>query len=346
MSSLPILPAAINRPKDGTHPGSANKTKTLTMDTNVQPGTSGIEHPDLWQQTDEYYTRYPNRWSTIREVVREPAAEALGTMFIVLFGCGVNCQAGLSSHPAVAASPQGDPASVALVWGASVALGVWVAGGISGGHINPAVTLVMAAFRGFPWKKVPGYIFGQLIGALVGALVVYGNYARAIDLVEGGTGVRSVPGTASLFAAYSLDYVSPANCFFDEFIGTFALVFVIFAVTDKYNGSPPPGLVPLAIFVVVLGIAAAFGMQTSFAINPARDLGPRIMTAMVGYGREVFNYRSQFWLWCQVLGPVSGALVAAFIYDALIYTGPESIFNRPNHAARAHQAEARVGAAV
>ncbi|KAI0030967.1 aquaporin [Vararia minispora EC-137] len=275
-----------------------------------------------------------NVFTRSSEAIREPAAEALGTMFIVLFGCGVNCQAGLSSHPTVAPSPQGDPATVALVWGASVALGVWVAGGISGGHINPAVTLALATFRDFPWKKVPGYIFGQLIGALVGALVVYGNYARAIDLAEGGAGVRSVPGTASLFAAYALDYVPSANCFFDEFIGTFALVFVIFAVTDKYNGSPPPGLVPLAIFAVVLGIAAAFGMQTSFAINPARDLGPRIMTYMVGYGRKVFNYRSQFWLWCQVLGPISGALVAAFIYDAVIYTGPESVFNRPHVASR------------
>jgi glycerol uptake facilitator-like aquaporin len=88
-----------------------------------------------------------------------------------------------------------------------------------------------------------------------------------------------------MLTSTQLDYVPAANCFFDEFIGTFALVFVIFAVTDKRNGPPPAGLVPLAIFVVVLGITAAYGMQTSFAINPARDLGPRIMTAMVGYGR-------------------------------------------------------------
>ena len=73
----------------------------------------------------------------------------------------------------------------------------------------------------------------------------------------------------------------------------------------------------------------AFGAQTGFAVNPARDLGPRILTAMVGYGVDVFNFRHQYWLWCGVLAPICGALVANFIYDALVYTGEDSILNRP-----------------
>jgi len=196
----------------------------------------------------------------------------------------------------------------------------------------------MATFRGFSWKKVPIYILAQIFGAWLGALVVYCNYFHAINLFEGGRGVRTVPGTASLFGAYALPYVPAANAFFDEFIGTFALVFIVFAVTDRYNGSPPAGLVPLAVFIVAAGITGAYGMQTAFAINPARDLGPRIMTAMVGYGREVFNYRSQFWLWCQICGPISGALSAAFIYDSLLYLGEDSIMNRPSASVRQQRA--------
>jgi aquaglyceroporin related protein len=117
-------------------------------------------------------------------------------------------------------------------------------------------------------------------------------------------------------------------CFFDEFIGTFILVLVVFAVTDARNGPPPPGLLPLVIFFVIFGLGAAFGMQTGFAVNPARDIGPRIMTAMF-YGREVFNYRSQYWLWCVWCGTLSGGIIGAFVYDALIFTGDESPLNRP-----------------
>ncbi|TFY78219.1 hypothetical protein EWM64_g5793 [Hericium alpestre] len=125
-------------------------------------------------------------------------------------------------------------------------------------------------------------------------MLVFANYFHAIDVFEGGKGRRSTPGTASLFATYSLSYLPSANCFFDEFVGAFIVILVVFAVTDKRNNPPAPGMVPVALFILILGIGAAFGMQTGYAVNPARDLGPRIMTAMMGYGRAVFNFRSQY----------------------------------------------------
>ncbi|KAK0440310.1 aquaporin-like protein [Armillaria borealis] len=100
----------------------------------------------------------PNWWWKYRQILREPTAEFAGTMLLVIFGTGVNCQAGLSANPGVASSPKGDWASVCLGWGAAIALGAWVSGGVSGGHINPAITLAFATWRGFPWKKVPVYI--------------------------------------------------------------------------------------------------------------------------------------------------------------------------------------------
>lgn len=120
-----------------------------------------------------------------------------------------------------------------------------------------------------------------------------------------------------------------ASAFFDEFFGAAVLLICVLAVTDNRNGPPPAGLVPLALFILVLGIGTALGMQTGYAINPARDLGPRIMTAMVGYGKEVFNFRNQYWLWCPVIAPVLGGLFGAFVYDALIFSGDESILNKP-----------------
>jgi len=282
-----------------------------------------------------HYTAYPNRWSKIREILREPAAEFFGTMVMILFGNGVDCQVVLSSSTKVSASPQGDYLALNFGWAVGVALGVWLSGGISGGHLNPAVTISLATFRDFPWRKVPAYILAQFLGAMCGALIVYANYFHAIDLYEGGPGIRTVPGTAALFSTYALGYMTSVSAWWDEFIGAACLLLTVCAVTDKKNGPPPPGLVPLALFIAVLGIGAAFGMQTGYAINPARDFGPRVATAMVGYGREVFTFRNQYWLWCPIIAPIVGALVGVFLYDCFFFTGAESLLNRPNTRAKA-----------
>jgi len=116
--------------------------------------TSSTSFVDTVNLSDcDHCTRFPNRWSRLRYVIREPAAEFLGTMIFVIFGTGVNCQVFLSIDPNVEAVPRGTFLSLNLAWAAGVALGVWVSGGISGGHINPAVTFSLAVFRGFPWKK-------------------------------------------------------------------------------------------------------------------------------------------------------------------------------------------------
>jgi len=292
------------------------------------------------EKLSEHYAMYPNTWARLRGVIREPAAEFLGTMVLVLFGDGVVCQVILSSDRAVSARSKGEYLSISLGWGTAAALGVWIAGGISGGHINPAVTLALAVFRRFPWKKVPIYMFAQLMGAMCGAAIIYANYFHAIDIFEGGRGVRTVPGTASLFATYPLDYLTPVSAFFDEFIGTAMLLMVVFAVTDKKNLAPKPGMLPLTIFFAVFGIGLAFGMQTGFAINPARDLGPRLFTAMVGYGRDVFTFRNQYWIWCPILAPFLGGLVGALVYDTFLFVGNDSIINTPNSEAKAHHERA------
>ncbi|KAI0789607.1 aquaporin [Abortiporus biennis] len=289
---------------------------------------------------NEYYTKYPNTWARYREVLREPMAEFFGVMIMIIFGAGVDCQVVLSQNPQVASSPKGDYTSLSFGWAVGVALGVWVSGGISGGHINPAVTLAFAICRDFPWKKVPGYIFAQFMGGLCGAGIIYANYFHAIDIFEGGRGIRTVPGTAGLFSTYALPYMTNVSAFFDEFIGSVILLMVVCAFTDKRNGPPPPGLIPLALFIAVLGIGQALGMQTGYAINPARDFGPRVLTAMVGYGKEVFTFRNQYWLWCPIISPIIGGVVGVFLYDLFFFTGDESFINKPNASAREAHARA------
>ncbi|KZT36216.1 aquaporin [Sistotremastrum suecicum HHB10207 ss-3] len=341
------------RPND--HHDTYEIETNITRSTSITKRESDIEHREgslSVQEVEEedlphhlyvyeepnHVTSFPNRWSRIRYWLREPAAEFLGTMILIIFGNGVDCQVVLSGSMNVSPAPKGDYLSISFGWGVGTAMGVWVSGGYSGGHINPAVTIALATFRQFPWWKVPIYILAQVLGAFTGALITYATYFHALDAFEG-KGVRTVPGTAALFATYAMGYETSVSCFFDEFLGTALLVIGVLAITDKKNGPPPAGLVPLVLFLLILGEGACLGMNTAYAINPARDLGPRIMT-WIFYGREVFNYRHQYWLWTPILGPIFGGLAGAFVYDAFCFTGAESILNKPNATARRHHERA------
>lgn len=197
-----------------------------------------------------------------------------------------------------------------------VMLGVY-ASGASGAHINPAVTLANCIFRGFPWRKLPVYALAQLLGAMCGAAIVYGNYKSAIDVYEGGAGIRTVPGysataTAGIFCTYPADFMTKTGQFFSEFLASAILMFMIFALKDDGNLGAGP-LTPLALFFVIFGIGACFGWETGYAINLARDFGPRLVSYMLGYGHEVWAAGNYYFWVCELL-------VCGFIYHMHILT--------------------------
>lgn len=179
-------------------------------------------------------------------------------------------------------------------------LGVYTSGA-SGAHINPAVTFANCIFRQFPWRKFPIYVLSQVLGAMSGAAVVYRNYKSAIDSFEGGLNKRTVPGyssnaTAGIFCTYPAEFMTRTGQFFSEFLASAILMFMIFALKDD-NNLGAGKLMPLGLFFVVFGIGACFGWETGYAINLARDFGPRLVSYMIGYGHEVWkagNY--YFWV--------------------------------------------------
>jgi len=319
----------------------ASETKhwNSSRDSTAKESVVHEEHAETPSFHESHVTLYPNKWSRYREMIREPVAEFLGVAILVIFGTGVDCQVVLSADSRVASFPRGDYLSLNFGWAIGTALGVWVSGGISGGHINPAITLAFATYRGFPWRKVPAYIFAQVMGGLVGAALVYANYIHAIDIVEGGRHIRTQT-TASLFSTYALPYMTNVSSFFSEFLATAILMVTVLAMVDKKNLPPPAGLSPLYLFFVILGIGASLGMETGYALNPARDLGPRFLTSMVGYGKAVYTFRNEYWLWCPIIAPILGAQVGAIFYDAFLFTGEESIFNKPSARARSHHLHA------
>ena len=184
--------------------------------------------------------------------------------------------------------------------GIGVMLGVY-ASGISGAHINPAVTFANCLYRKFPWRKFPVYMLAQVLGAMCAAAVVYGNYKSAIDTFEGGAGIRTVPGysenaSAGIFCTYPAAFMSNTGQFFSEFIASTLLMFCIYALKDDGNIGAG-NLTPLGLFFIIFGIGACFGWETGYAINLARDFGPRLVSYMIGYGPDVWragNY--YFWV--------------------------------------------------
>ncbi|KIO29675.1 hypothetical protein M407DRAFT_70284, partial [Tulasnella calospora MUT 4182] len=249
-----------------------------------------------------------------RILLREPAAEFIGTLILVLLGTAVDCQVVLSTNPQVASSPKGSYLSISFGWGIATALGVWISMSGSGGHLNPAVSLALSLFRGFPIRKLPVFVFSQVLGGFTGALISFSLYYRALVTFENGH--LTTPGTSGLFTTFPLDYVSPGESFLPtKPRRTAILVLVVLAVTDTRKDALPPVAVPFVLFLTVTGIGASLGMQTSYAINPARDLGPRLMTAIF-YGSEVF-FR-HYWIWTPILGPMAGSVIGAVIYEGLL----------------------------
>jgi len=212
----------------------------------------------------------------------------------------------------------GDFFSINWGFGLAVMLGIFVSGGVSGGHLNPAVTLAMAIGKQLPWKKVPIYFLAQYLGAFTAASVVYGLYYDALTNVFGNDRlVIGVNATASIFATYPAEGISMATGLLDQIVGTALLLFCVRAITDEKNMNVPTHLRPMSIGFVVLNIGICFGYNCGYAINPARDFAPRLFSFFAGYGTEVFSAYN-FWMFMPIVGPHLGALIGSFLYDLFV----------------------------
>lgn len=277
-----------------------------------KPGGTSLFGPDAaWRRTN---------WG-------DAIGEFAGTFILIMFGVG-------SVAMAVAALPESgrgqfDTASwliIAFGWGFGVTFGVYVAGGITGAHLNPAVTLAMAIRRGFPWAKVPWYVLAQVLGAFAAAILLYQVYGASIDALERTRDiVRGTPdsvGTFSIFATFPAGYFGNWwGPFIDEVVGTALLVFCIFALVDNYNQPPKSNLAPLIVGFIVVAIGLSFGANSGYAINPARDLGPRLVTWIYGWKEiavpgDYGNVNS--YMWIPIVAPLVGAAIAAPFYDLFI----------------------------
>lgn len=230
-------------------------------------------------------------------------AEIIGSMFIALFGCGVVAS--------VVVCNNGAPINIHIAWGLAVTFGIYASGKISGAHLNPAVTLALASTGRFQWSKVWYYILAQMIGFFVGAAIVfavyYGKWIEVDPTFENTAGVFStfpaVPGF--LYG------------FIDQVVGTFILMFLILATGDANNAPAGANLGPIIVGLIIAAIGMSFGFMHGYAINPARDLAPRLFSVLVGFKNNGLTDGSNVWI-VPIIGPIVGGIFGAIVYDVTI----------------------------
>ena len=254
-----------------------------------------------------------------KKLLREMLAEAIGTGLIVHLGCGTVCAT-------IYKSAQVGLFQIAAVWAIAVSMAIYCTAGISGAHLNPAMTLAFSAFRDFPKDKVIWYWLAQLIGATSAAALNYALYAKQIILFEASEGIFR--GTLDSFrsaSAFGEYFVGSGICwktaFFAEAFGTSVLAFLIFSLTNKNNkDAVPKGMEPILIGSTVAALISVIAPLTQAGFNPARDFGPRIISHLMGWGKAI-AYKGA---WVYIVAPLVGAIVGGYVADKVLWSECEN----------------------
>uniref|UniRef100_A0A8C6LLC5 Aquaporin 10b n=1 Tax=Nothobranchius furzeri TaxID=105023 RepID=A0A8C6LLC5_NOTFU len=208
--------------------------------------------------------------------------------------------------------------SINLGFALGVTFGVFVSRGVSGAHLNPAVTLSLCSLGRCRWIKLPFYAFFQVLGAFLAAATVALQYYDAIQMYSGGQLTVTGPtSTAGIFSTYPADYLSVWGGVIDQVIGTAALLLCILALGDQSNTFIPDHFQPLLAGASVLVIGVSMGSNSGYALNPARDFGPRVFTYIAGWGEDVFRAGGGWW-WVPIVAPCIGALLGTLVYELLV----------------------------
>jgi glycerol uptake facilitator protein len=249
--------------------------------------------------------------------------EFFGTFLLVFFGCGSVCAAVLTGA-------QVGVFQVAIVWGLGIATAFHLTGSLSGAHLNPAVTLALAGWNGFPWKRVPGYLVAQCLGAFVASAVLYLAFSGPLRVFEESHGiVRGQPGSEASamifgeffpnpggrpFTSKIMAIIGPGTAFYVEALGTAVLLLVILCSTDGNNSSRPGPLTAATIGLTITLLISLLAPLTMAGFNPARDFAPRVFSAFMGWGKIVFTTNGSGWFTVYILGPIVGGQAGAILY--------------------------------
>lgn len=227
-------------------------------------------------------------------------AELTGTALLIVLGDGVVANVVLNKTK----GNNGGLISITFGWAIAVFVAVYATAAVSGAHLNPAVTVALASIGKFDWALVPSYLLAQLLGAMLGAFLVWLVYRQHFNATEDADAKRAVFCTGPAIK-------NPIDNILSELIGTFVFILAVLFITKSQNSLGALDALPVAL--LVLGIGLSLGGTTGYAINPARDLGPRIMHTLLPIPNK--NGSDWWYAWIPVVSPLAGAVLAAFVYQ-------------------------------
>lgn len=235
--------------------------------------------------------------------MRALVGEFFGTLVLIMFGSGVVAMTVLFGKGLPGEVVNGGYTNITIAWGLAVTMGIYVSNRVSGAHLNPAVTISLAIFGGFPWRKVVPYIAAQTFGAFCAAALVFWNYRPAFEAFDPG-----LTHTAGIFTTFPAFPAQLSAGLLDQVIGTALLMFLIFAI-----GEQDVNFGPILVGLVVVVIGMAFGGMHGYAINPARDFGPRLFTAVAGFKNNGLTDGAPVF-WVPIVGPILGGIIGSAIW--------------------------------
>ncbi|XPS75313.1 hypothetical protein M3J09_007416 [Ascochyta lentis] len=295
--------------QDGLHPLQELDTGETTQTQKEEKEIKKREH----EEQQKYYDQYRNPIARLRAQYPQAPAEFLATFIYLFLGIAANLSI------ATSAESTGNFESQAWAWGFAVTVGIYLSGGVSGGHLSPCITIALSIFRGFPWRMAVVYICMQMLAGLAAGGLAYGLYYDAINSMDPEhtldiTGKALFPKGPSFTAT---------TAFFNDFVFMAIYTCIAFALGDDQNSPPGQGMTALIFGFMGYLMMVSLGYNTGLGISPARDLGPRLVGLWAGYD----SFSDAYWAYGPFGAATSGAIFGGFIYDLFVFVGGESPVN-------------------
>lgn len=263
-----------------------------------------------------------NWWARFRAKHPEVLAEFLATMVAVFLGISGTLSVNLSAKQT---TKYGDYETSCWAWGFAWMFGIYLGGGVSGAHMNPAISISLSIFRGFPWGQCALYVISQFLGSIVAGALAYGIFADSIRHVD-----PDMSSMATSFFSSPQEWVSMSSAFGNQVVGGAVMTIAVFALGDDQNNPPGAGMHALVLGLLVTTLKFTLGYNIGSALNPASDFGPRVIAYAVGYrGHEV--WQTHWWIYGPWIATIIGSILGCILYDGFVFVGSESPVNyRPS----------------
>lgn len=316
--------------KGETHKTDQDQGTDMAKKFQIDAGRiGGQREDDAVEDGDVDANTMRNYWARLRAKYPEPLAEFFCTGMSVFLGMAGTLSVNLSQNQS---QQYGTWETLCWAWGLSFMFGIYLGGGVSGAHMNPAISLSLAIYRGFPWRRCGLYIVIQVFAAFIGAMLAYGLFRDAILQVD-----PTLTQTYSSWFTVPQPWVSPATAFFNEFIGGAVLMIAVLSLGDDQNNPPGAGMHAFIIGLLVTILKMTLGYNTGAALSPANDFSARVVAQIVGY-RTDHLWSTGWFAYGPIVGTLSGALVGCALYDLVVFVGSESPINyrwtKERHRAR------------